>query len=646
MYYEVFVTSHRYAGHEALTYYSKIRLPLGSVVQVTLRRAPTPAIVIAQVTKPAFSTKPIDAVLVTQPLPTASLELLQWLRTYYPSPLGPLTSQFVPKLLTKHANQAPAAVATSTSTTLPALTGEQAKAIDQIQKQSTQRSWWLHGETGSGKTRIYQELLRNCLQQQHSALLLTPEIGLTPQLAREIQQAAGNYPVILWHSDLTDKERREAWLQVLEAKRPVVVVGARSALFLPFQKLGLIVLDEAHDQAYKQEQAPYYNGLRVAGRLAQLHQCLLLMGSATPPVSEYYWAQQKNVPILRLKDSALPQIHGSVTTEVVNLTDRDQFSRDPHLSDRLLHGIENALRNREQALVFLNRRGTARLVLCQNCAWQALCPNCDLPLTYHGDGHLLRCHTCGHNQPAPPDCPVCGSTDIVYRSIGTKTLASTLARLFPNANVQRFDTDNLKHERLESHFSAVQAGRVEILVGTQLLVKGLDLPKLSLVGIVAADTSLYFPDYTAEEQSYQLLTQVMGRVGRGHRAGTVVIQTYSPDNPALQAALHRDWPTFYQQQLAERRTFLFPPFCFLLKLSCRRKSADSARRAAQKLMTELTARQLPVQFIGPSPSFIERQAGYYRWQIVAKSKHRPALLRVVQNLPAGWSYDLDPSNLL
>jgi primosomal protein N' (replication factor Y) len=187
---------------------------------------------------------------------------------------------------------------------------------------------------------------------------------------------------------------------------------------------------------------------------------------------------------------------------------------------------------------------------------------------------------------------------------------------------------------------------VEILVGTQLLVKGLDLPKLSLVGIVAADTSLYFPDYTAEEQSYQLLTQVMGRVGRGHRAGTVVIQTYSPDNPALQAALHRDWPTFYQQQLAERRTFLFPPFCFLLKLSCRRKSADSARRAAQKLMTELTARQLPVQFIGPSPSFIERQAGYYRWQIVAKSKHRPALLRVVQNLPAGWSYDLDPSNLL
>lgn len=641
------MTSHRYVGQEALTYSSEVELPLGSVVAVTLRGAPTTGIVTEKVTKPRFKVQPVSKLLTSQPLPSASLDLLAWFRIYYPSPAGPMASQFIPKLLVKAANESirPQPIP-PTKTTLPSLTLEQERVMTTIQKHVSQHSWWLHGETGSGKTRVYQELLLTTLQEGRSALILTPEIGLTPQLANDIQMASSGAPVIIWHSGLTDKERRQAWLHILETKQPVVVVGARSALFAPFRDLGLIVIDEAHDQAYKQEQAPYYNALRVAGRLAQIHQARLIFGSATPPVSEYFWAQQKNVPILRLTHSAIPQDNDGVATEVIDLTDRDHFSRDPHLSDELLQSIETSLRSQEQALVFLNRRGTARLVLCQNCAWQALCPNCDLPLTYHGDHHRLRCHTCGFKQAAPSSCPVCKSTDIIYRSIGTKTLVDSLCRLFPNARIRRFDADNVKSERLDAHFGDVQAGNVDILVGTQLLVKGLDLPKLSTVGIVAADTSLYFPDYTAEEQTYQLITQVMGRVGRGHRAGRVVVQTYNPTNPSLVAALTKNWPTFYQNQITERQTFVFPPFCFLLKLTCRRKSSLSAQRTAEKLATHLASLGLPIEVIGPSPSFIEKVQTEYRWQLILKSKNRQALLQVIKALPSGWSYDIDPSNLL
>lgn len=648
MYYEVLVTSHRYVGREALTYHSATEVPLGSVVTVKLRNATTTGIVIDKVAKPTFRTSPLGKVLVATPLPSTSLEFLKWLQGYYPAPLGPLTSQFMPPLLSKTENKSVSHQTEERNTgVLPELTPEQEVAVQKINTHTDQRTWWLHGETGSGKTRIYQELLQKTLSRGQSALILTPEIGLTSQLAQDIQQAAKNYSVFLWHSGLTDKERRQAWLSILESTQPVVVVGARSALFTPFQKLGLIVVDEAHDQAYKQEQAPYYQTLRAAGRLAQIHQALLLFGSATPPVSEYYWAKQKKVPVLRLTKPALAQSKDqSTTTEVINLTDRSNFSRDAHLSNQLLSAIEVALRNGEQSLVFLNRRGTARLVLCQNCAWQALCPHCDLPLTYHDDNHLLRCHTCGFRQPAPLSCPVCQSTDIIYRSVGTKTLANKLSRLFPNAHVQRFDTDNLKGERLESHFPAIQAGNIDILVGTQLLVKGLDLPNLSVVGIVAADSSLSFPDYTAEEQTYQLLTQVMGRVGRGHRAGHIVLQTYNPQSQSIQAALHKDWESFYRQQLTERQAFAFPPFRFLLKLTCRRKTQSSAQKTAHSLMGQLAKSNLPIELIGPSPSFIEKAQGYYRWQIIVKARDRQSLITVIKLLPAGWTHDLDPSNLL
>lgn len=294
----------------------------------------------------------------------------------------------------------------------------------------------------------------------------------------------------------------------------------------------------------------------------------------------------------------------------------------------------------------MNRRGTARLVLCQVCGWQALCPNCDLPLTYHGDAHVLRCHTCGHTTDIPNHCPTCKASDIVFKNAGTKSIVEELQKTFPNARIQRFDADNLKAERLEQHFEAVANGDVDIIVGTQILAKGLDLPKLSVVGVIAADTSLSFPDYTAEEQTFQLLTQVIGRVGRGHSKGYVVVQSYNPDSEAIQAAVKQDWFRFYDQQLLERRTFGFPPYYHILKLSCARATRAAAQRSAEQLKQHLLAAGLRITVIGPAPGFYEKSAAKYHWQLVVKAKNRVELLKVIAQLPSGWTHDIDPANLL
>ncbi len=298
-------------------------------------------------------------------------------------------------------------------------------------------------------------------------------------------------------------------------------------------------------------------------------------------------------------------------------------------------------------MLYLNRRGSARLVLCDSCGWQALCPHCDLPLTYHNDSHLLLCHTCGITETTPTSCPSCGNVEILFTSIGTKALTDEVQRLFPEARVQRFDTDNKKSERLDQNFADVAAGKVDILVGTQLLAKGLDLPRLSTLGVVLADSSLSLPDFTSGERTYQLLSQVLGRIGRGHRSGQAVIQTYQPTNPVLQAAVTKDWSEFYSRELAKRKTFLFPPYCYLLQLTCRRASISSAQKAADSLYASLQKTGLRVRLQGPAPAFREKLIGKYQWQIIVKATDRRELVKVINLLPSsGWSYDIDPATLL
>jgi primosomal protein N' (replication factor Y) len=312
----------------------------------------------------------------------------------------------------------------------------------------------------------------------------------------------------------------------------------------------------------------------------------------------------------------------------------------------LLSALENSLLNHQQSLVFLNRRGTAKLVLCQKCGWEALCPRCDLPLTYHGDKHIMQCHTCGFHDSVPSTCPVCSESDIIFKSIGTKSLVIELERLLPKARIGRFDSDTAKPDSLGVQYASIRDGKIDILVGTQMLGKGLDLPKLSTLGIVLADTSLTFPDYTSEERTYQLLTQALGRVHRGHVAGTAFIQTYHPENNVLLSAVSKDYESFYDSQIEERKLFRFPPYRHMLKLTCSRSSSQNAKRASLQLASELRNRNLPVEIIGPSPAFIEKTHDRYRWQLIIKSTRRIELINIIRDLPANWSYDIDPVNLL
>jgi primosomal protein N' (replication factor Y) len=381
---------------------------------------------------------------------------------------------------------------------------------------------------------------------------------------------------VLLHSELTIAQRKKVWFRILEADSPVIIVGPRSALFAPIHNLGLIVVDEAHEPAYKQEQAPRYHANRVASQLGLLTSARVVLGSATPSLTDYYLADQKKAVI----NMGLQAVSG------------------------------------------------------------------DISLVYHADDHQARCHICGHHQTPPGACPTCSNPDIIYKSIGSKTLAEMVEKLFPAAKVSRFDSDTPAGQRLEDVYQQVHRGEVDILVGTQLLAKGLDLPRLGLVGIIAAETSLSLPDFSAEERSFQLLYQIIGRVGRGHNEGKVIIQSYDPDNIIIKAAVARDWPAFYEHSLAERRDYRFPPFSYLLKLVCRRATLQGAQSAAQKLKDELLSLNLPVEIAGPTPGFYGRRGRNYYYQIVVKSKDRPYLQQLADGLPAGWSADLDPVDLL
>jgi primosomal protein N' (replication factor Y) (superfamily II helicase) len=642
-YVEVLVADASFHGHDALTYSAQSNLEAGRIVVVPLRAKQVMGIVVRCVPKPAFAAKAIISCPDLPPLPAATFKTIQWMQQYYPSPFGVIVQQFLPKKLPLKMPEVAERPQTAKLPALPPLTHEQAAALAQI---TNEGMYLLHGETGTGKTRLYIELARRSLATGKSAIILTPEIGLTSQLEQDFRSVFGSQVVVI-HSRLTDVTRQKLWVACLKRAEPAIIIGPRSALFMPLRDVGLVVVDEAHETAYKQDQAPYYHTSRVASVLASLHKAPVILGSATPLVTDYYLAEAKKRPIIRLTQTARKSLDPLThSVSVIDLKDHSKFTRNPYLSDELIAAVKDTLRKHEQTLLFLNRRGTARVIFCEKCGWQAVCPHCDLPLVYHGDQHLMRCHTCDFKAAPPSSCPDCRAPSIVFKSIGTKAIEEEISRLFPEARVQRFDTDNKKADRIEEHYDAVKRGDVDIIIGTQTLAKGLDLPQLGLVGVLIADTSLYFPDFSATERTYQLLSQVIGRVGRGHRSGKAIVQTYAPDSPLLKSILGKDWPTFYQSELHERKTFLFPPFCYLLKLTCRRASAEATQKAAEMYAGELRRSGGRIIVEGPAPAFHEKIQNKYQWQLIIKAKNRRELTDIITKLPSGWSYDIDPMNLL
>ena len=645
-YFEVWVADSRFRADKALTYSHDGDLSIGAVVTVPLRSKMTTAFVAGQTTKPAFEAKPIKNVISTSPLPAHSLELARWTSEYYGTSLGETLRQFAP--VKPSVRKLKAESLKLKEMPVPKLeldaklTKDQIAAITDILAKPA-GTVLLHGETGSGKTRVYLELIKNTLAGGKSAIILTPEISLLRQLEAALTAYLHAKTFVL-HSQQSDSERKKSWLQILESKQPVVVLGPRSALFAPVGNPGLVVLDEAHEPAYKQDNSPRYSALRVAGKLGVLANAKVVLGTATPSVVDYYLASVRS-QIIRMQE---PAIANKVKTEtlLVDIKNRDNFSRSAYLSNQLIDAISAALAGGKQAMVYLNRRGSARVILCGKCGWQLVCPNCDIPLVYHADKHRALCHTCGYSVVPPMACPDCANNDIIYKSIGTKALTDILASIFPSHRVQRFDSDSDGDETVNANWADIVSGKIDILVGTQLLAKGLDLPRLAVVGVVTAESSLSLPDYTAEERTFQLLYQVMGRVGRGHTAGTIVIQSYQPDSPLITAAVARDYESFYKFVSAERQKFRFPPYAYLLKLTVRKAGSKTAELAAQRLKTKLLAEKLPVEIIGPAPSFFGKRGSNYYWQIVVKSKDRKHLVSLAKLAPTDWSIDLDPGDLL
>jgi primosomal protein N' (replication factor Y) len=647
-YYEVLLADSKYRAGAPLTYSSEQPLPLMSVVTVPLRARLATGFIINETGRPGFAVKPVKALLSDKPLPHYCLELAEWVSKYYASSLGEALRQYAPsKPAVRQIKTASLAALDDVGVVQleiqAPLTAEQQRAIKEI-KGNPSTTVLLHGETGSGKTRVYLELARETLAAGKSVIMLTPEISLTTQLAAAAKTYLDKQPLVI-HSGLTAAKRKQIWLKILESGEPQVIVGPRSALFAPLPSIGLIVVDEAHEPAYKQEQSPRYSALRVASQLGALTGAKVIYGTATPLVSDYFLADERQA-IVRMTQMALGGDPEDVKIEVIDLKDRSNFGSNYYLSKKLIEDINSNLSGNKQVMLYLNRRGSARVILCTNCGWQDLCPNCDVSLVYHADEHLARCHICGFAHVPPAACPSCGNPDIVYKSIGTKALTDQVEKLFPDRVVKRFDSDNAPSEQLNEIYGELLAGKVDILVGTQLLAKGLDLPRLGLVGIISAESSSTLPDYTAEERTFQLLYQVIGRVGRGHAKGQVVVQTYEPDSIVIQTAVKRDYAKFYEHSLRERQAFRFPPFSYLMKLVIRRATVKGAQTASERLKDELTAAGLPVEIIGPTPAFYARRGKNYYYQLVAKSKDRDHLMELIKIVPSDWQIDLDPADLL
>jgi primosomal protein N' (replication factor Y) len=649
-YFEVLVTSNKYHGSEALTYSHPEEIQPGTIVNVPLRNQKTTAIVLKNTTKPSYKLKPVTEIFEDLVLPRQKLKLISWIASYYPSNISSVASLFLPKQLSART----AKPATTSPDEQPktqqqpannvGLTKEQSSVINSIVSDAEHSSFLIHGETGTGKTRVYIELAIKQLDEGRDCLILTPEISLTPQLLAEFKSNISS-PIFVIHSNLTEAQKRTIWLKIIRSKQPLVVIGARSALFSPIKNLGLIVIDECHDSSYKQDQFPKYNALFVAGQLAKLHNAKLVLGSATPNIADYYLFQSKQLPILRMQAKATGIQH-KPEIKIIDIRDKDQFPSHRQLSSTLISDIKKALRSNQQSLIFLNKRGSARLINCDSCGWIELCPNCQIPLTFHHDKHQLRCHTCGYTKQAVISCSNCGSSQISYRVLGTKSLFDQLQASFPGVNIKRFDTDSSKTEKLENNFPEVKAGKVQIIVGTQILAKGLDLPKLGLVGIISADSNLSFPDYRSEENNYQLIKQIIGRVSRGHSKGTVVIQTLNPTSASLLAATSDSWHEFYNSQLQQRSDFHLPPFCYVLKIIIQRKTEKTIQQTSKQIITAINNLNLGVEINGPAPRFNEHAMGSLNWQIIVKSTNRSNLLTIISGLPKNVNYDLDPINLL
>lgn len=535
------------------------------------------------------------------------------------------------------------------------LTSPQHAVLEKVEQQisrGTYGAFLLHGVTGSGKTEVYIRAMRSALKLDRSAMMLVPEIALTPVFSRRLRAEFGDQ-VAIFHSSLQKGERFDEWTRVKNGQARIVI-GTRSAVFAPVQNLGLIVVDEEHESSYRQQESPYYNARDTAIVRAQKESAAVVLGSATPSLESFYNARHGKYTLL-----TLPERIGARPMASATMIDmRNVFARHgkPRVfSDELLEAIRETHERREQSIILLNRRGYSRFILCRSCGETIQCPNCDVTLTYHRSERVIVCHYCNHRQPVPQVCPSCGKKYIYYVGEGTEQLEEMLTQFFPALRVARIDRDTTARRKVfEKSLADFSAGEIDTLVGTQMLAKGHDFPNVTLVGVVSVDTGLALPDFRSAERTFQLITQVAGRAGRGDRPGKVLIQTYHPYHYALRHACAQDYEGFYDEEINYRRNHSYPPFVALASLLVHGPDLGRVRNDSLELrkQLDLANEDRKCRILGPAPAPLARLKGEHRYQLLIKSRSRKqvreladAALRSVTNLRS-INLEIDPVSIM
>lgn len=514
---------------------------------------------------------------------------------------------------------------------------DQQTACEKIIEAKKQETFLIHGVTGSGKTEIYLQTIEAKLKEGKEAIVLVPEISLTPQMVERFKSRFGSEVAVL-HSALSSGEKYDEWRKI-ERKEARVVVGARSAVFAPFENLGIIIIDEEHEASYKQEDNPRYHARDVAIWRAMKYQCPVVLGSATPSLESFARAKKGVYTLIelpsRVNDRAMPEVNVVDMREELRKENRTEFSTE------LLEKIKDRIAKKEQTVLMLNRRGYSSFVMCRDCGYVVECPNCDISQTYHQASNKMKCHYCGHEEAVPKKCPSCEGEHIRYFGTGTQKVEESLTKLIPEARVIRMDVDTTRtkgaHEKLLRSFRNHEA---DILLGTQMIAKGLDFPDITLVGVLNADTMLHLPDFRASERTFQLLTQVSGRAGRHERTGEVVVQSYNPEHYSIEFAKKHDFIGFYHHEMQLRKMGAYPPFYYLTMINVSDENEMKAIRSIQEMVNFLRGKLGPEAVIlGPVPSTIARIKNKYRYQCIIKYKIEPNLKQELKTLITHYQKD-------
>ena len=632
-----------YAGLEKKQFYygfkKDINISVGDIFHIQFGNKKALGIIRNIATKKPSGIKSIKSIGAKLDMPTNLpkyyLDLADWLSDYYTSSSRAVWSCLLPTGIASASRLKSDNHSNVKISKINQLSKDQAEALGTINKS---KITLLHGITGSGKTEVYLHAIAQNIKNSKSTILLVPEIMLTTQIEKRLREHFGD--VVTIHSGLSAATRKKLWLECLNKsrKKPIVIIGARSALFMPLHNLGLIIIDEEHEQSYKQESSPRYDAISVAAKIAKSTNSKLILGSATPSLKSFY-LHQKNI----INYCALKNRHQSVLPEVTIVDIKDESNS--MISRTLKKEIEYCLDNKLQVLLFLNRRGSARALICNNCAQATRCPNCNISLNYHGDINKLVCHYCNFKMMPLTTCSFCGSNDMRFVGDGTKKLESEVKNTWPSAQVARIDRDNSKLIYLQSTYSKFASGKIDILIGTQMISRGIDIAKLHLVGIIDADSSMQIPDFGSSERAFAQICQAAGRAGRRSLKGKVIIQTRNPDNEIIKTAADQDYQAFYESEIMSRKEFVYPPYCYLLKLQYAHKDPKKALANARSIMTRLNNTP-QIAKLGPTEHYrrtLDRKTVY---QIIIKSKERKILQNIASKLPAGWTGDLDPSTLL